>query len=542
MIISAQTVFVPVRHWVYDFLDRMETKRHLPIVLSGTKPMTRSEVSGYLQQLEKNRDKLSNTEIEQLDYLLFEFQNQRSQKEKSREYKTRLKKITEQARIKSWLPEFVYPTGRHLLEIEHGPVRLNFDPLFYRSRIIADDDTLASQDRINTDTNGFLIWGTVGPWVGFYTDVRDTREWGTRRYPAGNTTVKGYGFVQGNGEQIYHDETIAYLLFQKNYFSLQFGKDSNVWGPAAHGQMFLSNNATSYDQFKIQLNLPRLKYTYVLAWLKHYTPDYFKGEPTTKFFAAHRLEFSPHNRIDIGLQSGVVYSERFEPAYLNPVMFFRSAEHYLGDTDNAVMGLDVELKPVRNFKLYGELFLDDLTTSKLGTGFYGNKYGYMLGGFYAGLFGVNDLDLRVEYSKMRPFVYSHKDTATSYAHFNTALGHWMGANSDNAIATLRYQLSRRLRIEAAARRYRFGSNTKDNNVGRGLFRPRDFISDAEYIAFLDGDLHEINKVSLSASYEFVRNGFLQIAYSYVGTKSDKASEWDYPVSRSQLDFGFSLNY
>ena len=288
-LVASQTVYVPANHWVYNYLDRMETKRLLPVVLSGTKPMTRQEIGGCLKALKKKRRTLSKTENEQLDFLLFEFQDALGKKSKRHKYKSRLKKITQQNWVDPWLPDFVYPTGRHLLEIKHGPLHLNWDPVFYRSRQFADDDTLASQERVNTDTNGFLLWGTVGPWFGFYTDVRDTREWGTRDYPAGNTTVERYGFVQGNRRRIYHDETVAYVLFQKKYTRLQFGKDVNVWGPGHSGQLFLSDYATSYDQFKVQLALPRLKYTYLLAWLKHYTPDYFRGAPTTKFLAAHRL-------------------------------------------------------------------------------------------------------------------------------------------------------------------------------------------------------------------------------------------------------------
>jgi len=541
-LLAAQTVFVPVRHWVYDYLDRMETKRLLPVVLGCTKPMTRQEIGGYLKALKKKRHKLSRTENEQLDFLLFEFQHALGKKSKRPKYKSRLKKITQQNWIDPWLPDFVYPTGRHLLEIKHGPLQLNWDPVFYRRRLFADDDTPASPERVNTDTNGFLLWGTVGPWFGFYTDVRDTREWGTRSYPAGNTTVERYGFVQGNGRQIYHDETIAYLLYQKKYARLQFGKDVNVWGPGRRGQLFLSDWATSYDQFKIQLALPRVKYTYLLAWLKHDTPDYFKGDPTTKFFAAHRLEFSPHRNIDIGLQSGVIYRERFEPAYLNPVMFFRSAEHYLGDTDNAVMGADVEIKAIKNVKLYGELFLDDLTTGKLGTGFYGNKYAYTLGGFYAGMFGLKDLDLRVEYSRVRPFVYSHKDTVNSYAHFSTALGHWMGANSELLSASLDYRLSRRWLLTASYERYRFGSNTPAQNVGRGLFRPRNVLVDGEYFDTLDGVLHSTQTISARAGYEFVRNAFLTLEYRFCSSSIGVDANSRKAVSRSQVTAGFALNY
>jgi hypothetical protein len=502
--------------------------------------MTRLEIAQHLEHVHQQRDVLSKTEIEQLDYLLFEFQEHISKKSS---HQTRLKKISDLTWTKTWWPDWLYPQGRHLLEVDAGPLKINFDPILYRSRLFANDDTLSQRERLNKDTNGFLVWGTVGPYVGYYTDIRDTREWGTRDYPRGNTTGERLGFAQGNGEQIYHDETLAYLLFSHNYLNIQFGKDANVWGPGSSGQLFLSDYATSYDQLKLQLVFDRLKYTYILAWLKHYTPEYFKGNPVTKMMATHRLEVAPHPIIDIGLHSGVIYADReFEPAYANPVMFFRSAEHYLGDTDNAVMGLDVELKAVKNTKLYGELFLDDLTTSKLGSGFYGNKYGITAGLFYVDVFGVSNLDLRAEYTAIRPFVYSHKDTVTTYAHFITPLGHPAGPNSNTLLLKAQYRLSRRWMFDLSFENYRFGANTAALNVGRDPFRPRNYLTDPETINLLAGVRHHIQSWQIHAEYEFIRNGFLECAFSLLNTDIDKTSEWSFPVGRSQFKVGFRLNY
>ena len=518
----------------------MEAKRFVPIVLAGTKPMTRSEIADLLDKVKKQREKLSNTERDQLDYLMFEFQEHISNPS---HHETRIRQFTELSRIGSWWPKFLYPQGRHLLEIKTGPLRLNFDPIFYRRRFFAVDDTLQEQERINIDTNGFLLWGTVGPYFGYYTDIRDTREWGTRPYPNGNTTAPSLGFVQGNGNQIYHDETVAYLLFNWRYLNLQFGKDSNAWGPGHRGQLFLSVYPTSYDQFKLQIALNRVKFTYILAWLKHYTPGYFKGDPITKMMALHRFEFSPHRIIDIGLHSAVIYAERsFEPAYMNPVMFYRSAEHYLGDLDNAVMGLDFELKAIRNTKIYGELFVDDLSTSKLGTGFYGNKYGFTAGFFYVDLLGLANLDFRAEYTAIRPFTYSHKDTVTAYAHFTTPLGHWSGANSENFFAQLKYRYSRRLHFALSFEKNRYGENTDDWNVGRMVFRPRNFEIDPETVHLLDGIRHDVQTISLNSEYEFVRNGYLGLTVNQISTTIDKQSEWNYPIGRREIEIGFRFNF
>ncbi len=541
---TAQTIYVPSDHWVYNFLDRMETKQLLPIVLNGTKPMTRIELAEHIAELENHAEKLSRTEQRQLELLKLEFleEIQRLNVEPPA-VKTRWKQITEHSWLDRWLPDVIYPTGRHMVEWKSGPLNLYLDPIIRRSRMVAQADTLDAQERVFKDTNGLHLWGTLGAF-GFVTDVRDTREWGTRVYPSGNTTMPGFGFAQGNGRQVYHDETVAYLVYHWNYLNLQFGKDSNQWGPAAAGQLFLSDVATSYDQLKVQVVLPRLKFTYVLAWLKQFNPNYYLGNATTKMMSTHRLEVAPFQFLDVGLHSAVIYAGRqFEPAYVNPVMFFRSAEHYLGDLDNALMGLDVEFKAIPKTKLYGELFLDDITTGRLGEGFYGNKYGYTAGLYHVNLFGIANLDARLEYTRIRPYTYTHKHDTTQYQHFSTILGHWIGPNSDYLMGQLDYRLSKRTRFELQVEQWRHGANPPDENLGGDPNVPHENPRDPQSVDFLAGVLERTRAISLAAHYEVLRDLYLSVELKWF----DGDSEWPQyggvsPGARSQITLELRWNY
>ncbi len=538
---SAQTVYVPASHWVYEFLDRLEAKRLLPAVLGGTRPMTRAEIAGHLATLVDNISSLDRVEREQLEFLRFEFQEELAEKGAG-DFQSRIRKLTKSRVVDPWLPDFVYPRGRHFLEVEHGPLKARWDPVFLRSRLRAKDDTLSATERVNIDANGFLLWGTIGKRVGFYTDVRDTREWGTRTYPSGNTTAPGLGFVQGNGRQIYHDETVAYLMLQKGWASLMFGKDVNLWGQARAGQLMLSDHAASYDQLKVQVTLSRVKFTSMIAWLRAFTPDYYIGGAGSRMMAAHRLEFAPSSWIDIGLQETLIYAGRqFEPAYANPFMFLRSAEHYLGDQDNAAMGADVELKLLPKSKLYGELFVDDLSTGKLGTDFYGNKCGYTLGFLHVDAF-LPRLDLRCEYTRLRPFVYSHKEAATKYQHFSTTLGHWIGPNSDYLLGELSYRLSRRTVFRLKVDRLRHGANSAERNVGGDPNVPHEAWADSEDAPFLGGILEKTSRLRLSASYEVLRNLFLEIEGAVSEFDSQRPHFADVnPAGRRAIAFGLSWN-
>ncbi|MBN2412754.1 hypothetical protein JXQ31_13785 [candidate division KSB1 bacterium] len=537
----SQTVYVSSEHWVYEYLERLEAKHLLPFVLNSTKPMTRDEIAGLLKSAYQNKEKLNRVEQDQLQFLLGEFREELVDIYSRRE--TTLGRITGSKWIDPVLPDLIYANGRNLLSISSGPLRVNWDPILFRKRLYANADTLSGGERVFEDSNGFVFWGTIGDNVGFYTNVRDTREWGTRLYPGYvNTTAVGLGFVQGGGDQIYHDETRAYVVLNYKTFYLQFGKDKNLWGPGYSGQLGLSGRATSYDFAKLQVVSQRFKFTSLWGVLQHYDTGFFYGNHQEKYIAAHRLECAPFDFMELGLYETLIYSGRkIEPGYLNPVMFYRSAEHYLGDRDNAAMGLDVELKLIPNTKIYGELFIDDLTTGKLSSGFYGNKFAYLVGGHYVDMAGIPNLDVRLEYARVRPYTYSHKFELNSYRHFITGLGHWIGPNADDLYLELAYRYSRRLKIFLYFEVLRHGANQDSVNYGGSIFAPHRF-GDSETVHFLDGILEKTKSTGVNVSYELAREFFIKLQYNYFWGQFDAPEKQDYPGNRSEFWLQFSLNY
>ncbi len=537
----SQTVYVSSEHWVYEFLERLEAKRLLSFVLNGTKPMTRDEIAGLLKSAYENRQKLNRVENEQLQFLLGEFREELADIYTRRE--TTRGRVTGSKWIGPVIPELLYANGRNLFSVASGPLRFYWDPILFRKRLYANADTLSGAERVFEDSNGFVLWGTIGDNIGFYTNVRDTREWGTRVYPGReNLTVERLGFVQGGGDQIYHDETRAYVVLNREYFYFQFGKDKNIWGPGYRGQLGLSDWATSYDFAKLQVTARRFKFTGLWGVLQHYDTNFFVDNHEEKYIAAHRFEFAPFDFMELGVYETLIYSGRkFEPAYLNPVMFYRSAEHYLGDRDNATMGLDVELKLVPNTKIYGELFIDDLTTGRIGTGFYGNKFAFLAGGYYVDAAGIRNLDVRLEYARVRPYTYSHKFELNSYRHYTTTLGHRIGPNADDLYLELGYRYSRRLKIFSYFEALRHGANMDSVNYGGSMFTPHGF-RDSETVHFLDGILKKTKSTGVNISYELAREFFIKLQYNYFWCRSAAAEKRNYPGKRSEFWMQFSLNY
>ncbi|UCE74822.1 MAG: hypothetical protein JSV56_03730, partial [Methanomassiliicoccales archaeon] len=229
--------------------------------------------------------------------------------------------------------------------------------------------------------------------------------------------------------------------------------------------------------------------------------------------SGNRLELNLGKGIQIGLSESVVYGNRsLQLGYLNPISFFKSIEHYYGDRDNGTLGFDFEWRIVPGIKVFGEWFIDDITTTKLGSDWYGNKFAYQIGSFIVNPLSLKDIDVLIEYSRIKPYVYSHSfQDYNKYKHYDTILGHHVGPNSDNTLFRLRKRFSKFLQIGLEFESYRHGSNTEDRNVGGDPDRPFQQ-GDSLDVKFLDGIRKNQISYGIVLQYEFIRNIFCEIHY------------------------------
>lgn len=540
----SQSVNVPLNHWAYDFIERLEAKGVITGALNSTRPYSREEMVHYLLQVEekvKDGFRLSSVESEQLRFLHFEFKEEFMQLTGSDgvHYEAKLQKL--RGKI---IPTFLYKNNRNFFNIQQPAFQLYADPIFYHTWQYANPDSIEGTDRVLKRTHGVTLWGRLGTHVGFFFNARDTKEWGSRTYPDRfDISLPGLGFVNGYRTHIWHDETVAYMVFKLPYFQLTIGKDSNYWGPGFNGSLGLSNNATSYDQIKLQSKVWRLKFTYVWGFLRTFPvlldPD---GSTKPKNLVAHRLEIDVTKWLDLGFYETVVYgNRRFELAYVNPINFYRSAEHFLDDNDNAAMGMDVDFLLIPNVKLYGELFIDDLTTTKLGSGFFGNKTAFQAGGLWVDAFRLPNLDVRVEYARTRPYVYTHEKAINTYSHFSTGLGHWIGPNSDDLLLRLQYRFSKSLVVAVRFESFRHGANEPGRNVGGDINRPFQG-GDPEFIGTLDGIRERRNDFGFETSYELFRNFYFGLKFNTASSRNMLLPTGTRgPVERTEFMMSLSLN-
>ncbi|MEL6716676.1 MAG: hypothetical protein AAFP86_23065, partial [Planctomycetota bacterium] len=217
---------------------------------------------------------------------------------------------------------------------------------------------------------------------------------------AGGTT---YDYWRVSGSVGYRDK----------YIEARLGRDQNRWGPGRNS-LHLSDFASSYDQLHLKAKVWRVQlvsaFTRFTDPIRPTTPDNLFLP--SKYGAFHRLQVSVPGGIDIGLSESVILADDttdglrkgFDVAYLNPFLFYRAAEAQVGSPDNVLLAADIAWRPVGGVRTYGQLLIDELRFSEIGSDWWGNKFGWLAGVHLVDP-GIPNLDLRVEYARLRPYLY-----------------------------------------------------------------------------------------------------------------------------------------
>ncbi len=282
-----------------------------------------------------------------------------------------------------------------------------------------------------------------------------------------------------SGTSAFREKAIAYFRLRLPWFEVEAGRNQLAWNISPLTQLTLSQENEPLDLFKLDRRWRKFRFTFVHTKLR---------AVQRKFLAAHRLEVAAHSRLFIGVGESVIYGNRgAEFEYLNPLMLYHAAEHLLGDKDNNTLSIDFTAFPWRGHKFYGEIFIDDLSLEfPIGT-YWGNKLAYLGGWYWAQPFGWRSGELRLEYARVDPFVYTHADSVNIYEQDGDGLGARFGPNADRFTLQAAFQPHRDLRLI---------SQLSFQRKGRGeIFQPH-LPEDGNAKGFLAGTT--VN----SASYQF----------------------------------------
>lgn len=490
-LIYSQSVNLPLDHWAYDFIERMEAKEFLHSFNNDIQPVSRNKFIDYILELEKYKknhpDCFSKIEDGYFQRLKGEFSEELSGQ------KVNVKK-------NFYEPHF------YALRRENDS-QLFIDLLAGNSAILQCQNKKSKA--IYQPYYGAIVRGSYNN-IHFYSDNRVYSEWGGEPY------IQHYNASQGYPVNTNRDSTSATWDVSKSYFCFSIkkinfllGRENVKWGPSHYGSLMFSGLSPDFDQLQLTINFN----PFTFVWLH----GSLRSTIIPKWISSHRLAISLTEKIDIGLQESVIYGDRdLEPAYLNPIIPYLIAEHTLGDKDNVSLGFDYNVNLGYGLKMYGEFFIDDLFAPwELFSNYWGNKFALNFGTLWVDPFRFSDSDIRVEYFRIEPYVYTHKNMVNIFENYNIGLGSFLEPNSDCLIFEFRKFLNSF---------FYFKMKYYHSRHGEGDRREPHQESDSDRKKFLAGTIENYNKTSTGVSGELKRD--LRFNFDIAFVKADNHQNID----------------
>ena len=535
----AQVENVPVSNQVYGFLDRMAVKGILPLYNNTMIPLSRREVGDLLMNIEQKKDRLNGTEFDFLQKFHREFAHEI---DPAGEDPAVITRGVSPGDLVSDKEKYLYVYGDSTVT---SYVEL-LGALEYRTA--SGNSYNNGNPHVSMEEHGGRIRGTLKNRLGYFLQGTDGTIFGDKEFALTDRRLSGNYKLRLPGSTNF-DFTEAYLRADLSWFNLEFGKERVLVGTGYGDRLLLSDNAPTFDLIKLDAQYKSLRFLFVHGSLvadSTVFPGIEVDEPagSNKYFTLHRLQLSLFDRLNLGVSEMTIY-QRFSPefAYLNPINFYKSAEHALHDRDNSFLTFDLEIFPVNSYKLYGTWLIDDIDFSKFGTGWWGNEFGWQGGIFAADLAGLPNVDGILEYTRIEPFVYSNRVAGNDYTHSSMNLGSHLDPNSDEWLIQLNYTPSRRLRTSLAYSDTRHGENIVVNpgeirNIGGSILQGHRS-TDSDLATFLDGNLDRSHRIQVHAIYEPITDLFIIGTYEYSQTRfvtTDELTSDRYASIRVQLGY------
>lgn len=541
----AQIENVQIQHPVYSFLKEMNVKGMIDYIKEDDPVLSRFEVIDLLRKIKSNESQLSETENKLVEKYLSEFKD-----ELNSENSTQL--FNPDENFFSELPEMFSQKVKYLYGYKNKSANIYLEWLghFYHGQRFTPTPT----NNANLYDIGFRMRGTLFNHLGYNLTV-------IKGGASGNKTIAETiePKLLSNFKWVENIENIGNYGFNYGYLkyftapienmslSVQLGREDISFGYGYGSKLVLSGDNPTLDFIKFNFDYGVIHFTSLHASTVG-NFSYNINERYTKYFALNRLKLSFKNLFDFGIGETMIYSGRgLELGYLSPLAFYKFIEMDLQDRDNGTLWMDFQTNFLKNIQFQATFFLDENILSNLQElDRYTNKTAYQINAFWYSPFNiVDDLSLIVEYTKIRPYVYTHRNPNNTYTSFGTNLGHRIGPNADELLFRTNYNLNERMRLTGEFRFTRNGRNIYDENgnlvknVGGDIFLSHPEIVENTTAKFLDGERINTSHLILGLRIEPIREFYFDILWNYMQETNLTKSVTEY---LNYLLIKFTLEY
>ncbi len=438
-------------------------------------------------------------------------------------------------RARKTLVDHFYETRSNFYEHRSNDLFIFINPMIYVRGGKEGNNTTFINSR------GLSVRGMLNKRLGFYSSITDNQErvpYFVQQRITENKAFPGVGFYKS-----YKEDTATFDYFDaRGYVSFnvmkgmdaQFGYDRNFIGNG-NRSLFLSDWGNSY--LFLKLNTRAWKFNYQNLFMELIPQLHKKGDSLIgrKYAAMHHLSMNVKPWLNVGIFEGIIFSRKdhFDYQYMNPIIFYRHIEGSVGSPDNAVAGLDFKANIKNGLQIYGQFLMDEFIISRIRKQptNWANKFGFQLGGKYIDAFGINNLDIQIEATRVRPFTYSHSDSVANYTHYNQPLAHPLGANFQEFIGIVRYQPAPKWLMDARIIYFEKGLDSANSNFGGNIFKPYTTRSGEDGFHTTKGVASSCLNAMLDVSYELKYNLFIDAGIQYrtfkLATTHDAAKDLNY---------------
>ena len=259
-------------------------------------------------------------------------------------------------------------------------------------------------------------------------------------------------FLNPIKDSLFGNPTLYYLDFNGSVsyriklFSMNLGMDRPQSG-FSYRSLYSSSTGISNPFLSLSLKFNKsISYSFRQDVLREKIAGHFepKGNVSHVFSYNHKglskLQFRLFESVVYQIKD-TLYNRGFEVEYLNPILFFRPQEYNLASADNIILGAEFSyvfgrkknINSLNRTRVYGQLLLDDflLSAIRARNGWWANKYGINLGLEVSNKTKDSLKTAKkyfVEFTYMRPYVFSQTNPGIVYGNQGLPVGHSLGSN------------------------------------------------------------------------------------------------------------------
>lgn len=429
----------------------------------------------------------------------------------------------------SYVPRKFYIAANPILKLEMG-----YD--MTESRVVSQN------------TRGLELFANIGQKVSLYTAFTENQadfpqyiraQVRSMRAAPGEGKVKAF---KDSGVDFSRAE--GYIAYTPNkYFAAQFGSGKHFVGDG-YRSLLLSDNSFVYPYLRFATSFWKIKYVNILAEMQdgvNTGREFLLGNPR-KFasFIYMNAELAPW--LQLGVFEGMMFPRTgpdgntlFNANLLNPIIGVRGFQS--GLEVQKVYGLNYKFTLPKYIVLYGQLMINSMKGSMKS---YERRWGVQGGVKYWDMFGVDNLNMQVEYNYIRPYSYTSEDSVLHYSHYSQPLAHPMGANVSEVVSIFNYRFKRFL----AEWRFQYASSSFDalnGNYGADIFKPNTTATIREDVKVAQGFKYTLmhNEIRVGYILNPKINLILEMKYNGRRYKLNSALSDDY--TSNIIGFGLSTN-